>query len=201
MREPGTPVRYTVVITGASGAAYGLRLIERLVRVSEVTAVFTPEGLETAEAELGLSLSPHDPQGALVRFLDLQPDAEVRVVIGTRSEDEAAATEPAEAVIVAPASMAYVGALASGRASAAAHYAADRALRERRCLVLVPTQTPISLIGLRNLTCLAEAGAVILPAVPGYSRRPGSVDDLVNDVVGRILDALDVDNDLLARWR
>jgi 4-hydroxy-3-polyprenylbenzoate decarboxylase len=104
-------------------------------------------------------------------------------------------------MIVAPASMGYCGTLAAGLGSTLSQRAADVQLKERRPLVVVPRETPLSLVHLRNLTALAEAGAQILPASPAFYGRPETLDDVVDFVVGRILDQLGVDNALFRRWR
>ena len=96
--------------------------------------------------------------------------------------------------------MSTVGAIASGAATNLVHRAAAVALKEGRLLVLVPRETPWSLVDLRNLTSLAEAGAAVLPACPGFYHRPASMDDLVDFVAGKILDRLGVEHALFGRW-
>ena len=96
--------------------------------------------------------------------------------------------------------MGFCGSVASGLASNLPERAADVALKERRPLVLVPRETPFSLIHLRNLTALAEAGAIVLPASPAFYFGPETIDDLVSFVVGKVLDVLGVEHDLFKRW-
>ena len=105
-----------------------------------------------------------------------------------------------DAMVVAPCSMGFVAAVANGLAADLPQRAADVMLKERRPLVLVPRETPLSLIHLRNLTAAAEAGAIVVPAMPGFYAKPESVDDLVNFVVGKVLDVLDVEHSLFKRW-
>jgi flavin prenyltransferase len=103
-------------------------------------------------------------------------------------------------VAIVPASMGTVGAIAAGAGANAIHRAADVALKERRTLVLVPRETPLSAIHLENLLRLARAGAIILPASPGFYHAPASVSDQVDFIVSRILDHLGIENDLVRRW-
>ena len=103
-------------------------------------------------------------------------------------------------MVVCPCSMGTVAAIAHGVSQNLIHRAADVHLKERRKLVLVPRETPLGLIQLRNLTTVAEAGAVVLPAMPAFYTKPQSVDDMVNFIVGRVCDQLGVDNHLLKRW-
>ncbi|MGB4442566.1 MAG: UbiX family flavin prenyltransferase [Coriobacteriia bacterium] len=194
--------RYIVIVTGASGAAYGLRLVEQLLEIGEVTLIFTKAGAQMTARELGLVVPAEGGRGAVLRYLELPGDLPLRVVADDDLFDAAASgSTRVEAVVVAPASMGFVGSLASGLASDLAERAADVALKEGRRLVVVPRETPLGLIHLRNLTTLAEAGASIVPAMPAFYQRPGSVDDMVNFVVGKVLDVLGVDHDLLTRWR
>jgi 4-hydroxy-3-polyprenylbenzoate decarboxylase len=103
-------------------------------------------------------------------------------------------------MVICPCSMGTLAAVAHGVSENLIHRAADVHLKERRPLVLVPRETPLSLIALRNMAILAEAGAVVLPAMPAFYTRPQSVMDMVDFVVGRICDQLGVDHELLRRW-
>jgi 4-hydroxy-3-polyprenylbenzoate decarboxylase len=103
-------------------------------------------------------------------------------------------------MVVCPCSMGTVAAIAHGTSENLIHRAADVHLKERRKLVLVPRETPLGLIQLRNLTAVAEAGAVVLPAMPAFYTLPKTVDDMIDFVVGRVCDQLGVENHLLKRW-
>ncbi|MDO9556228.1 MAG: flavin prenyltransferase UbiX [Coriobacteriia bacterium] len=194
---------YIVVITGASGSAYGMRLVEQLlVSGIEVTLIFTRTGAEVAAYELGFKLPDTGARDAVVRFLEVRPDLPLRVVpIDDLFDAVASGSSSIDGMIVCPASMGFVGSVASGLASDLAERAADVMLKERRQLVFVPRETPLNLIHLRNLTTLAEAGAVILPAMPAFYPRPESLDDMVNFVVGKVLDVLGIEHELFPRWR
>ncbi|MRS11609.1 MAG: UbiX family flavin prenyltransferase [Actinobacteria bacterium] len=194
--------RYVIAVTGVSGAAYGLRLVEQLLEVGEVTLIFTKTGAEVTAYELGLVVPAEGAKEAVLRYLELPADLPLRVA----AEDDlfdavASGSSRFDAVVVAPASMGFIGSLASGLASGLAERTADVALKERRTLVVVPRETPLNLIHLRNLTTLAEAGAVVAPAMPAFYQRPTSVDDMVNFVVGKVLDLLAVEHELYPRWR
>ena len=112
----------------------------------------------------------------------------------------ASGSSPADAMIICPCSMGTLASIAAGLAQSLIERAADVALKEGRKLVLVPRETPFSAIHLDNMQRLQRAGAVILPANPGFYHRPQSVADLVDFVVARVLDQIGIDNDLVARW-
>lgn len=194
--------RYTVVITGASGSVYGMRLVERLLAAGhEVSLITTPAGGEVLSYELEIDLPAEETARALLRYLELPLDAPLRIAChGDLFDPLASGSHPTDAMVVIPASMGFCASVAAGLASDLPERAADVALKERRPLVLVPRETPLSLIHLRNLTALAEAGAVIVPAMPAFYHHPESLDDQVNFVVGKVLDVLGVPHDLFPRW-
>ena len=195
----------TVVVTGASGSCYGMRVIEQLVLAGhDVSVVFTDAGREVTAFELGFDLPVDDARVAavaLAAYLELPTADKLRIAYPDQLFDAiASGSHRTDAMVVAPCSMGFVAAVANGLAADLPQRAADVTLKERRPLVLVPRETPLSLIHLRNLTAAAEAGAVIVPAMPGFYAKPESVDDLVNFVVGKVLDVLDVENSLFKRW-
>ncbi|MGB4594234.1 MAG: flavin prenyltransferase UbiX [Coriobacteriia bacterium] len=194
---------YVVVITGASGSVYGMRAVEQLLSAGHsVALVVTPTGAEVMAYELGFRLPTTGAREAVLRFLEMGPDVALRVAAdGDLFDAAASGSSPVDGVVVIPASMGFIGSVAAGLASDLAERAADVALKERRPLVLVPRETPLNLIHLKNLTRLAEAGAVIAPAMPAFYHRPETLDDQVNFVVGKILDVLGVNHDLYQRWR
>lgn len=195
----------TVIVTGASGSCYGMRLIEQLVVAGHnVAVVFTDAGREVTAFELGFDLPTTDARVAavaLAAFLELPSADHLRVAYPDQLFDVlASGSHRTDAMIVAPCSMGFLAAVATGLADDLPQRAADVMLKERRPLVLVPRETPLSLIHLRNLATAAEAGAIIVPAMPGFYAKPESIDDLVNFVVGKVLDVLDVEHDLFKRW-
>jgi 4-hydroxy-3-polyprenylbenzoate decarboxylase len=193
--------RYTVILTGASGSAYGFRLVEQLVAAEhEVTFIATDAGRQVAGYELGFELPHDDAETSLAEFLEV-PAERLRVAWPEDLFDAVASgSHHVDGTVVIPASMGFCAGIASGRGSDLPERACDVALKERRPLVVVPRETPLSLIHLRNLTSLTEAGAVVLPAMPAFYQRPETVDDLVNFVVGKVLDQLGVAHELFKRW-
>ena len=193
-----------VTITGASGSVYGLRLVEQLLSAEMgVTLVVTKAGREVMAFETLLALpdAPAAASASVLRFLELPPHLPLKVVAQDDMFDAAASgSARTEGMIVCPASMGFCGSVAAGLASDLPERAADVMLKERRPLVLVPRETPFSLIHLRNLTVLAEAGAVVVPASPAFYHKPQSIDDLVDFVVGKVLDQIGVEHHLFRRW-
>jgi len=195
--------RYVVVVTGASGAVYGLRLIEQLLLSgNDVVTCFTQAGRDVCAYETGFDLPEMDSAKALLRFLELPSEiSHLRNVSPTDLFDPiASGSHLIDGVIVCPASMGFVARVAGGLANDLPSRAADVALKEKTTLVLVPRETPLSLVHLRNLTTCAEAGAVVLPSMPAFYQHPKTLDDSVNFVVGKVLDALGLDHGLFSRW-
>lgn len=195
----------TVVVTGASGSVYGMRLIEQLALAGhQVSIVFTDAGREVTAFELGFELPEGDPgvaAVALAAFLELPSAEHLRVAYPDDLFDAiASGSHRTDAMVVCPCSMGFLASVATGLGGDLPERAADVMLKERRPLVLVPRETPLSLVHLRNLTAVAEAGAIVLPAMPAFYHKPQSIDDLVGFVVGKVLDVLDVDHKLFRRW-
>lgn len=194
--------RITVVMTGASGSAYGMRLVEQLVgHGHEVVFCATEAGRQVCAYELGFQLPETDAAAALLTFLELPATSSVRVAGPDDLFDPiASGSNPMDAMVVAPCSMGFTAAVAAGLASNLPERAADVMLKERCPLVLVVRETPLSLVHLRNMASVTEAGAIVLPASPAFYQRPQTLDDAVNFVVGRVLDVLAIEHDLYERW-
>lgn len=197
--------RYVVVITGASGSVYGMRLTEQLLLAGhEVVFCATEAGRQVTAHELAFELPLGNAEAsavALATFLELPSAERLRVAYATDLFDAiASGSHPVDGMIVAPASMGFCGSVAHSLALDLPERAADVCLKEGRRLVIVPRETPLSVIHLRNLTTLAEAGATIVPAMPAFYQRPGSVDDLVSFVVGKVMDVLGLEHSLFDRW-
>ncbi|MEA3201218.1 MAG: flavin prenyltransferase [Thermoplasmata archaeon] len=180
-----------LAMTGASGTPYGVRCLEELARHEHLRThlILTP----TAE-----------------KLLAFESRVEVEKVRSLADEvhrvDDffapvASGSHRFLGMLVCPASMKHVGLMAHGIGSDLVARTADVCLKERRPLVIVPRETPLSLIHLRNLTTLAEAGAHIVPAMPGFYTLPQTVDDIINHVAGKALDALGVEHHLYPRWK
>ena len=197
--------RIAVIMTGASGSAYGMRLAEQLVTLGhEIVFCATDAGREVCAYELGFVLPLGDADtaaDALASFLELPGTERVRVAYpGELFDPIASGSHPLDAVIVAPASMGFCASVASGLAGDLPERACDVALKERRPLVVVPRETPLSLVHLRSLTAITEAGGIVVPAMPAFYQKPESVDDLISFVVGKVLDVLGIDHALFERW-
>lgn len=197
--------RIAVIMTGASGSAYGMRLAEQLVVLGhEIVFCATDAGREVCAYELGFELPIGDAPAAtaaLAAFLELPTAERLRVAYsGDLFDAIASGSHPLDAVIVAPASMGFCASVAAGLASDLPERAVDVALKERRPVVVVPRETPLSLIHLRNLTAITEAGGIVVPAMPAFYQKPQSVDDMVSFVVGKVLDVLGIEHSLFERW-
>jgi flavin prenyltransferase len=193
-------VRVFLGVTGASGAPYAERLLRALVEAGcEVGLTASGSGVQVLATELygDPSLGREE---VLERFVGDAGDAVSVYGEGDYSSPYASGSAKVDAYVVCPCSMATVGTLASGAMQNLIHRAASVALKERRTLVLVPRETPLSSIHLRGLATLNEAGAVILFAAPGFYHGAETVDDLVRFVVARCLDQLGIDNELVRRW-
>jgi 4-hydroxy-3-polyprenylbenzoate decarboxylase len=190
---------YAVVVTGASGSVYGLRLVEQLVSAGHtVILTVTGSGREVMAAETGFRLpdSAVDASRALLDFLELRPTDALVVASPADLPGTAAGLAGVEATIACPASMGFCASVAAGLTTTGPEKTADTMLKEGRPLLLVPRETPFSLVHLRNLTALAESGATVIPASPGFTPRPASIDDLVDYVVARVLDVLGIGHQL-----
>jgi 4-hydroxy-3-polyprenylbenzoate decarboxylase len=186
-------------VTGASGAPYAARLLRALGEAGcEVGVAASAAGVEVLATELyGDATLPRDE--VLARFTGGAANVTVYGPADYKSP-YASGSAKVDAYVVCPCSMSTVGTLATGAMANLIHRAASVALKEGRKLVLVPRETPLSLIHLNGLATLRQAGAVILFAAPGFYHGAQSVDDLVDFVVARILDQLGLDNSLVARW-
>jgi len=191
-----------VALTGASGSIYGLRLVEQLCLSGfDVTFSASCSGTSVCREETGLDLSG-DLDKALQRlYTHLEIKSGIRLVHPDDLFSAAASGSSApEAVVVCPCSMGTLARIAAGTSSNLIERAADVMLKERRPLLLVPRETPLSDIHLENMLKLSRAGARIIPAMPGFYGRPETVLELVDFMVGRIIDQLGVENDLYVRW-
>jgi 4-hydroxy-3-polyprenylbenzoate decarboxylase len=194
--------RIFVALTGASGSIYGLRLMEELVRRGFLLTVSaSASGQQVCREETGLDLSgdPLTATARLCKHLGVKLGVEVTAPDNLFVAAASGSAAP-EAMVVAPCSMGTLGRIACGASSNLIERSADVMLKEHRPLLLVPRETPLSEIHLENMLKLARAGVRIIPAMPAFYHRPESVDDLVNFVVGKVLDQLGVPNDLFKRW-
>jgi len=187
-----------VAVTGASGAPYAVRLLTALVDAKEsVQLIVSSHGLRLLETELGIN----SIEALRQRVGRVKWDSRVTVF---DDADRGAAPASGSAInagmVICPCSMGTLSAIAAGSSRSLVERAADVALKERRKLILVPRETPLSAIHLENMLRVTRAGAVVMPAAPGFYHKPASIDDLVNFIVARILDHLAVSHALVPRW-
>ncbi|MHB1400081.1 MAG: flavin prenyltransferase UbiX [Trichloromonadaceae bacterium] len=191
-----------VAITGASGSIYGLRLVEELLRADcRVTLLLSKSGLEVLRYETGLEW-----QGA-PQHLQQQMRQHFGVAEQLRhfAADDlfapvASGSSAPDAVVIAPCSMGTLGRIAGGISDNLIERVADVALKERRELLLLPRETPLNQIHLENLLRLCRAGAQIVPAMPAFYHRPTELGELVDFMVGKVLDSLRIEHRLIPRW-
>ncbi|MHC4399472.1 MAG: UbiX family flavin prenyltransferase [Planctomycetota bacterium] len=223
--------RFVVALTGASGAAYAIRLVDVLVAAGcDVYLSISEAGRTVLEQDLDLSVDLDRFEPAML-LLDRGSDADdaklqnVRAMAGIASEESnvlsVSSGEPGEiryyhhgdltapiasgsfltdGMVICPCSMATLGAVAHATGTNLIHRAADVHVKERRKLILVPRETPLSVLHLENMKRAAEAGAVVLPAMPGFYHQVTAVHDLIDFLVARICDQLKIPNDLIRRW-
>ena len=185
-----TPARVVVGISGASGAVYGVRTLEALTELGvETHLVVSRAAALTLTQETGLTLA------------DLKDRATVTHRIGDIGASIASGSFKALGMIVAPCSVRTMGEIATGVTSSLLTRAADVTLKERRPLVLMVRETPLHLGHLRTMTALAEMGAGIAPPLPAFYAEPQSIEDIVDQSVGRCLDVLGLDWSRVRRWR
>ena len=192
-----------LAITGASGAPYGLRLLKVLLASSiQVQLMVSNPGRMVIAQETGLKLPSASAQLREVICAHLGESPEHLVVHGREDwfAPVASGSNPPDAMVVCPCTTGTLAEIAAGTSRALIERAADVALKERRPLVLVVRETPFSTIHLQNMLRLAQAGAVILPANPGFYHQPKAISDLVDYMVARVLDHLGIEHSLMQRW-
>nr|MBL8409857.1 UbiX family flavin prenyltransferase [Dechloromonas sp.] len=198
------PKTICLALTGASGMPYGLRLLECLLAAScKVQLLYSQAAQVVARQELEVEL-PSRPAEAKAALLARYPaaDPELLSVFGREEwfAPVASGSNPPDAMVVCPCTMGTLAAIAQGLADNLIERAADVVLKEGHKLVLVPRETPFSIIHLENMLRLARAGAVILPPSPGFYQHPQTVEDIVDFVVARVLDQLGIEHTLMQRW-
>ena len=193
----------TLALSGASGMAYGLRLLECLIQAElQVYLLVSQAAHIVAKQELGVTLPARasDLEKQLSTGMGAR-DGQLRV-FGREDWNApvASGSNPADAMVVCPCSMGTLAAIAHGLSDNLIERAADVMLKENRKLILVPRETPFSTLHLENMLTLSRMNAVILPANPGFYHRPQSIEGVVDFIVARILDQLGIGHTLMARW-
>ncbi|MEM4257794.1 MAG: UbiX family flavin prenyltransferase [Candidatus Thermoplasmatota archaeon] len=182
-------MKYLVSMTGASGSIYGIRLLEELKKTKhEIHLIISNGGKKILEHETGYSAK------------NLQKLADTYYDNNDLAAGPASGSFHLDGMIIVPCSMKTLSAIAQGYSTTLTARAASCCLKEGRKLVLVIRETPLDLPGLRNMVAAREAGAVILPAMPAFYQKPETIDDLVNFIVGKILDQLSIRHTLFRRW-
>lgn len=193
----------TVAITGASGSAYGLKLVECLIASGARVYLLVSQAAQVVlRMEAGIE-APSQPAEA-ERFFSARfqaADGQLRVFGRQQwTAPVASGSNPADAMVICPCTTGTVGRIAAGLSSTLIERAADVALKERRPLILVVRETPFSSIHLENMLRLSNSGAVIMPASPGFYGNPSSLSDIVDFMAARVLDHLGVQHGLTQRW-
>ncbi|MFZ1891405.1 MAG: UbiX family flavin prenyltransferase [Formosimonas sp.] len=185
-----TPKRLIIAITGATGAVFGVRLLDVLHDLGDIEThlIVSDAGWLTITHEMGLTKA------------DVKSRASVVHSVNNIGAAIASGSFPCDGMIVAPCSMKTLSAIAHGYSDNLITRAADVTLKERRRLTLLVRETPLSLIHLRNMTAITEAGGVIFPPVPAFYHQPNTLDDVVNHTVARVLDCHGIDAKLAPRW-
>ena len=192
-----------VALTGASGMQYGLRLLQCLVRAGRKVQVMASQAAQVVagmETDLTLPGRPDEMQAFLTDHFDAAPGQ--LQVFGRQqwTAPVASGSNPPEALVVCPCTTGTLASIANGICEDLIDRAADVALKERRKLILVVRETPFSTIHLENMLRLAQAGAIIMPANPGFYFKPQTVEEIIDFMVARILDHLNIEHELSARW-
>lgn len=198
--------RYIVGISGASGAPYVRRVLQVLANSDhQLDLVVTQSGAKVLEVEEGVNLTGDvgADLGELSRWLNYdmtKRDGFQWHHAANVAADIASGSCHVDAMLVAPCSGGTLARIANGMSQSLLERAADVTLKERRRLILMTRETPLSLIHLRNMTSVTEAGAIVLPASPGFYHHPDTIDDLIDMIAGRILYHLGLESDLLQVW-
>ncbi|WP_338809526.1 flavin prenyltransferase UbiX [Neisseria leonii] len=193
----------TLAFTGASGLPYGMRLLECLLTAGKtVWLLYSQAAQIVAQQEMNLTL-PASPAACRAMLCEKFHADETRLRVFGKDEwfaPPASGTNPADAMIICPASMGVVAAVAHGTSDHLIERAADVALKEHRPLIIVPREAPLSALHLENLLKLARMGAVIVPPSPGFYHHPQTMQDLIDFVTARILDQLHIPHRLMKKW-
>ena len=178
-------------ITGASGAPYAVRLIEALVE----NDVF----VEICASEMGEKVLAYEMGGLSTKKL-VEMYGVKRYAPDDLFAPPASGTSVPDATVIAPASVSTLGNIANGTGTNLLHRVADVALKERKRLVILEREMPYSLIQIRNMAAITEAGGLVISAAPGFYNHPKTLDDIIDFVVGKTLDAMGVGHELVERW-
>lgn len=196
--------RISIAITGASGVQYSLRLIEVLLASGyPLNIVISKAALLVFAMEMDIQLG-NQPQVQKERLLSLVKcdDSSLVEVYGIEdwSAPMASGSNVSKAMVIVPATTGTLSAVATGQSNNLIERAADVMMKERKPLVIVLRETPFNAIHLKNMLTLTEAGAIVMPANPGFYHMPKTVEDIIDFMVARILDQLNIEHDLMSKW-
>src|SRR3990172_8000708 len=193
---------YTIAITGASGSIYGIRLVEELLKAGcYVNLVISETGKDVLLHETGIDLHGTEAEASTKALKYFKKKGSITFFDNTNLfASVSSGSYKSDGMIIAPCSMGTLGRIASGHSQKLIERTADVMLKEKRRLILVPRETPLNQIHLENMLKLSKIGVDIVPAMPAFYQRPKTMDDLVNFVVGKVLDLVRVDHRLFERW-
>lgn len=195
--------KITIAITGASGSAYALRLIECLIAADHQIYLLCSSAAKVVfDTEVGLKV-PSSPDAASQFFIDkFSAKPQQIIVLGKEQwfSPVASGSAAPKQMVVCPCSTGTLAAIAQGMSDNLIERAADVVIKERGQLILVPRETPFSTIHLQNMLSLSQNGVTIMPAAPGFYHEPKSINDLIDFMVGRMLDHLGVEQSIMPRW-
>ena len=188
--RPQRPRRIVVAITGATGAVYGVRLLQRLGAVPGVETHLVVSDAATLTLHQEVGMQRRDVE-AFAHVVHKNREIGASIASGSFQTD---------GMVIAPCSMKTLAAVAHGLADNLVARAADVILKERRRLVLMVRETPLTLAHLRNMTAVTEMGGIVFPPLPSFYQRPASIDEMVDHTLDRVLDLLGIENDTAPRW-
>ena len=193
-----------IALTGASGMPYAITLLQELVKTQKQIYVMISQAANTVitmETDLNLGADTSTIEQNLTKYLNAK-DGQIKVFSKNQwTAPVASGSNPPRAMVVCPCTMSTLSAIANGHSDNLMHRAADVVIKEQKKLILVPREAPYSAIHLENMLKLARLGVVIMDANPAFYQKPDSIQDLVNFVVARILDHLEIEHELLPPWQ
>jgi 4-hydroxy-3-polyprenylbenzoate decarboxylase len=193
---------FVLAITGASGSVYGLRLLQYLLEIEQPVELLVSRGAQQVmKEEMDLNLGK-DIQRGLLSYLSLPIESPLTLHrLDNYGASVASGSYKTRGMAIVPCSLGTLGSVASGLTESLTHRAAAVSLKERRTLLILLREMPFGQIQLRQMLTLSEAGAVVACASPGFYHKPQSISDMVDFVVGRVLDQFDFDHSLFKRWK
>jgi flavin prenyltransferase len=194
---------FVLAITGASGSVYGLRMLQYLLEIEQPVELLVSRGArQVMREEMGLVFSDEDLKGDLLKYLSLPADAPVNLHrLDNYGASVASGSFRTIGMAVCPCSIGTLGSIASGLTENLIHRAAAVTLKEKRPLAILLREMPFGQIQLKHMLTLSEAGATVACASPGFYHKPQSVSDMIDFVVGRVLDQFGFDHSLFKRWK